>query len=154
MHFNQLFKRLWTHRIKLTVVFDLFVFFLLSFSPSLFLCLLFKYCFDIKMSYAHARAVIEFIICSDIHTILLILMKVQSSKIFSQLFFYLVHFFFRLSLWINFNIEISIIVGSLLLNFMVFVAQRLKSHVYLLWIIDIVFMLRCQNRIFRDFQFM
>lgn len=101
MHFNQLFKRLWTHRIKLTVVFDLLVFSLsLSLScKSFFLLIYYNMYISIRMSYAQ--------ICTCSNRICYLLWYIyhphtywkcnhqfEHPKIFS-------HIFFSVCLWIN-----------------------------------------------------
>lgn len=125
MLFNQLFKRLWTRRIELTLWFVIFS----------MVCTQSQYTWDVK----------QLDVCSDYR-------HWKSTPIATKT---IIGFFFSLFILLNL---ISVIVGSLLLNFMAFNAWRRErksewarvSNVYLLWNIDIVFMLRCQNRISID----
>lgn len=151
MHFNQLFKRLWTHRIKLTV--------------RLLICSLSLCCASFLLKYYINT---KDVICTNMHVqpsnfcySLGHIAKSATQKSFSHIFFS-TQFFRSLSVLHRMHsaFEISIIIGSkFIIEFYGFRRParlrewEIERHVYLLWIIDIVFIcFRCQNRIFRDLQ--
>lgn len=111
MHFNQLFKRLWTHHIKLTVRF-----------------VIFSYTFRIQIRGCrwsiHAQRTQSIVRC------LFVLIAVTSLESATHQLHQIFHF--HHVVWCFFFPLIAfdhcVIVGSLLLNFMVFVARWLRAH--------------------------